>query len=442
MADQVAVLNGAGNLTTSSETTGTAITINKPSNTANNDLLVAVIYKRVGNDPYSASPAGWTSVVGPGASGATGGVFVYWKRISSAGTEPASYSWTGGGSNGRHAGMIFRVTGTHETSPVYQSSTTYTNAVSATPQLNLPEISATAGGTLLALAGLNVTAAATGSSLGFSAVGSAITSTGATESQMLVMKMDYSVTTPTGNVPLELSPIPSSGIGHLIAFRSPNQDPVVNAGANQTGAIGTATSFTATVTDPDGSIASRLWTQVVGPAELTMSGNTTNTLTVTPTIGGVYQFKITATDDVGAIGHDYVALIVPAPDGNVVDVISNPGAWNLVGSKPTEAAALTDLLDQSYIETPDAPNGAAITMSVGTVTSGNITVTVRGRQASASPVISRKVELLQGTTVIATQTYNLSSAWTDYPMVLTNAQNAAVTNRATLRVRITDTQAV
>lgn len=441
MADQVAILSGAGNLTSSNEGTGTAITINKPSNTANGDLLVAVVYKRSGTDPYSSPPAGWTLVTGPGG-GVTGGVFTYWKRITDAGGEGASYSWTGGGTNGRHAGLVFRVTGTHTSSPVYQCSTTYVTSVGASPQLNLPEISVTAGGTVLALMGLNVTSVATPTTLGFTDVGSTITATGATESQVSILKRDYTSTGPTGNLPIEIAPVPSSGIGYLISFRSPNQGPVVNAGANQAGIIGSQATFTASVTDPDGTIASRLWTQIVGPADLTITDGTTNTMKVTPTVGGVYQFKCEATDDVGAIGNDYVALIVPGPDGTVVDTISNPGAWNLMGSKPTEAAALTDLLDQTFIETPDAPNGAEVTFSIGTITSGNVTVTIRGRQASSSPVISRKVELLQGSSVIASQTYNLTSSWADYNMVLTNAQNSAITSRTTLRIRITDTQGV
>jgi len=96
-----------------------------------------------------------------------------------------------------------------------------------------------------------------------------------------------------------------------VAVFAANQPPVVNAPADQTVTLPTSSVIlTAVVWDPDGTVASQLWTYVSGPASPTLSGATTVSLTASNLIQGTYTFRITATDDDGATAFDEVNVIV------------------------------------------------------------------------------------------------------------------------------------
>lgn len=120
--------------------------------------------------------------------------------------------------------------------------------------------------------------------------------------------------------------------------------------------------------------------------------------------------------------------------------VSNTG-WTAVGAGSIHAA-LADSDDATYAETGDNPAGSTFTVALDELGTGDITVRTRNVATAASPVISREIALLQTSTVIATRTITLP-----YPTVaqhtftLTSGELATVTNRAALRVRITDTAA-
>lgn len=89
-----------------------------------------------------------------------------------------------------------------------------------------------------------------------------------------------------------------------------NQAPTVNAGADQTVTLpNNSASFTAKATDNDGSIASYSWSKVSGPS-VSLSGQSSDKLTVTNLVAGTYTFRVTAKDDKGAAASDDVNLIV------------------------------------------------------------------------------------------------------------------------------------
>jgi hypothetical protein len=90
-----------------------------------------------------------------------------------------------------------------------------------------------------------------------------------------------------------------------------NQVPTVNAGADKTITLPVnSVSFTATASDPDGSIASYTWTQVSGPSTATLAGAGSATLTASILIQGVYVFRLTVKDNANASAFDEVAVTV------------------------------------------------------------------------------------------------------------------------------------
>ena len=98
-----------------------------------------------------------------------------------------------------------------------------------------------------------------------------------------------------------------------------NSLPLVDAGSHQNVGYPIASiTLPGTATDPDGTISSRQWTKISGPA-VTMSNTTTNTATLTNILPGNYTFKFTATDNTGDSQSDYVNVSVyPVNNHNYV----------------------------------------------------------------------------------------------------------------------------
>jgi len=119
----------SGDYATSSIGAGTSITVAKPTNTADGDLLVAYIYSQASSGTtFTTIPSGWT--LRYGLTIRKGGV--YTKSISSAAAETAtSYTWSGA-STGRVIGTIFRVTGADLTNPIDVLGTENADTTNAT----------------------------------------------------------------------------------------------------------------------------------------------------------------------------------------------------------------------------------------------------------------------------------------------------------------------
>jgi dienelactone hydrolase len=91
--------------------------------------------------------------------------------------------------------------------------------------------------------------------------------------------------------------------------------PAVNAGADKSITLpASTTSFTATASDSDGTIASYAWTKVSGPG-VTLAGTTSSILSCSALTEGSYVFRATVTDNSGGTKSDDVALTVnPVPN--------------------------------------------------------------------------------------------------------------------------------
>lgn len=133
---------------------------------------------------------------------------------------------------------------------------------------------------------------------------------------------------------------PGAAVWDAGAFEiSGNQKPSVSVGANQDIALPTtATTIVASASDPDGIIASVLWTKQSGPAA-TLVNETTNTVSISALVAGSYVFRFTATDDLG--GTDFKDVSVIVTDGSVNQPpVSNPGADKVI-TLPTNSTVLS-----------------------------------------------------------------------------------------------------
>ncbi|HTB23971.1 MAG TPA: PKD domain-containing protein [Puia sp.] len=186
-----------------------------------------------------------------------------------------------------------------------------------------------------------------------------------------------------------------------------NQPPVAKAGPDQTITLPTnsVTLNGSASSDPDGTIASYLWTKISGPAQFNIVNNTSANTIVNNLTAGSYSFQLKVTDNGGAIAMDTIKIIVNSAPVNQPPV-ANAGA-NISITLPTNVANL---------------NGSASTDPDGTISayawteiSGPSTATIAAA-TSANTAISG---LVQGSYVFSLKVTDNGGA--------TNADSITVT---------------
>lgn len=86
--------------------------------------------------------------------------------------------------------------------------------------------------------------------------------------------------------------------------------PFVNTGADKSLTLpANSIQLTASASDQDGTIDSWHWTKIAG-GSAQISGQTTPTLALTALAESSYTFRLTATDNAGAIWQDEVTVVV------------------------------------------------------------------------------------------------------------------------------------
>ncbi|UII30977.1 tandem-95 repeat protein [Fulvivirga ulvae] len=99
-----------------------------------------------------------------------------------------------------------------------------------------------------------------------------------------------------------------------------NQSPTANAGANVTLVLPTNSAIIyGSGSDPDGTVVSYAWSQISGPSA-TLTDQNTPQLTVTNMVEGSYVFRLTVTDDDGAVGSDDVLVTILPQNANVAPI--------------------------------------------------------------------------------------------------------------------------
>lgn len=221
-----------------------------------------------------------------------------------------------------------------------------------------------------------------------------------------------------------------------------NLAPVVTVAPSQTVQVGAPTTITWTANDSDGTIASQSITRSSGPGSAPTLSGSGSSRTVTFTTQGTHVYAITATDDDGAVSATvYHTVYVTDTTARPQTLVTNPGVFTNVGGAASIPAALADESDTTYAESPDNPAGASFTVDFAPLGSGPITIATRDVASSATPAITRLVELLEGSTVRASFSYALTTSAANHNYTLTTPENAAIVDRNALRLRFTDTAA-
>ena len=132
-----------------------------------------------------------------------------------------------------------------------------------------------------------------------------------------------------------------------------NAPPVVNAGSDVVQYLPANVALcNGTASDPDGTVASYVWSQVSGPSTATLENRYTKSLKASNLKAGTYTFRLKATDDKGAYDNDDVRVVI------------NSTTTTTTNSAPTVSAGSdkTLLLSSSYAYiqgTASDPDGIA-----------------------------------------------------------------------------------
>lgn len=411
---------------TNQSTAGTDTpTVAVPAGAQNGDRLIALLV--YANNATATSPSGWTEHTNTLLNSV--GRVVVCSRVMSTGVTQAQWTLPPGSPSYAKSSMAMvayrgEAALTYGTPVVRSASATTTVAPSIT--------TAGANSMVLGLFGERV-----------SSQTSATVPTGMTERAKLVQGGGGGTTVmfaeearatagATGTRTATYGVASDNGFGVLIELTAAGTTaPVVNAGADATSNVSATFSRTATWT---GTAVSNTWTRQSGPANPTITGASTATMSVTPTVPGTYVYRHTVSDGTTS-GFDeftlYVAGTTVRPDGTV----TNPGNWVPVGGSATVYEAEADESDTTMTETPDAAVGAAYTVTLSPLQPGPVTVTTRGRISSGSAVLRQ--ELLQGSTVIATWDDTLTTSHANYSHTTTTTQTTSITNFNDLRLRRT-----
>jgi hypothetical protein len=298
---------GAGNVTTASSGAGSTITLTKPANIADGDLLVAALYWRNASGSPTA-PAGWTLMGVPNTTYETFGLWS--KPIPTAAGEPADYAWSTTTGTQRIAGVMFRALGVNLSAvqDSYGSLAAYTGTASVV----LPAVTTIAADTLLVGYAIN-NGVVTGSPSAFTGPGSMTTlgsvsadnGTSAT-SAIWVGSQVLSAAGATGTRTVTMSPSAANSGGIMVALTGiPAATSPPDLGPPQTVNSQATVTINATIT---GTVTAWVWTQTDGPT-VTLSGS-----------GASRNFPAPETVDGTSVTVEAVATIggVDSPAGSVV----------------------------------------------------------------------------------------------------------------------------
>lgn len=450
----VVVQTGAGNVTSAVASSATAITVSKPSNTADGDLLLALVVSRNGDSGYSSVPSGWTLVPGqPSIPAGSGSMRWYSKPIPSAAAETATdYTWSGATVSGRVAAIIVRVTGWHPSTPVDALSATVGTVVGAnttSATLTGPAATATVPNTLV-LSGMyaNTTSGQTYMTVpaGTTLAAQAVTNTGAANSQLQIATNTQSGSGSTGSKQWTTSvSTVGSGVAFTLVLRPTAAVPTVTPPGLQYVPTNTNVSMSFDTHSDASTVEELAVTQVSnGAPTITLGGDGLSPRVFTPTLPGLYRFEAVATDADGqdsAAATATVAVYSPTGDAMAQSLISNPDGWTNVGGDDIVEAVVDPGTDA--IQSPSAPTNDAITYQMQPLRPGNVTVKITHRfQPIGGAATTCKVDVLQGDslTQVATETFNLTDSWVDDTLPLDSGENTAFTNHAVWALRLTANQ--
>lgn len=299
----IAAPPSAGNFTTYAGNNVLTCPLGKPTNVANGDILVAAIWARSNTAPYTAV-TGWTEVAPSGTEAAVGtsGVLRYYTHpVTDATTEPATYTWSGGGAaSSRVTGILFRVTGALSSGALDVVGAEATAVADGAGGANLPvpAVSPVGAADLLIIAqgaqiGTGLTRGAFSSPTGMSRLTAVGTAIGSGSEQDF--SVDTQVLTSAGTTGVKTGTRATTtalGLGYAITLKAAVVTSVTGAVTPLSADIGVARTLTLTLTNGNGNAVT--WGPVdwgdgltADSAVTTGAGVTTKTFTRTPASGGL-----------------------------------------------------------------------------------------------------------------------------------------------------------
>lgn len=135
-----------------------------------------------------------------------------------------------------------------------------------------------------------------------------------------------------------------------------NQAPIANAGTDITVQLPSAgiTLDGSQSYDSDGSIISYKWVKISGPTTFTLLTPTAATTVLNNMVAGTYVFRLSVTDDKGAIGSDTVTVTVldkKAPDLGILTVVAYPNPSTTTFKLKITSANTDDIFIHVYDST-------------------------------------------------------------------------------------------
>jgi fibronectin-binding autotransporter adhesin len=265
---------GAGNVTSSTATSGATLSTNKPSNLANGDLLVISGYKQT-NGTYT-TPSGFTLLYKAAAT-STRGLAVYAKAITNASGEASTYSIVTSESTSRWGMTAFRLPGMASTyldaapsSDIYYSST-----VSSIVDPAVTAVSSTTLALSFNFTNNSTAVYQTFTSSGWATLSNVQVTSGASTSVLDVSYKELTSAGTTGSTTFALSPAAASGGGFQLTLALQPQNfsssPALSGSGTLT-ASGTAPGSSSPALSGDGTLTTGATVATTGTAGLSGSG--------------------------------------------------------------------------------------------------------------------------------------------------------------------------
>lgn len=244
---------------------------------------------------------------------------------------------------------------------------------------------------------------------------------------------------PTGTTPVAYSSQPGTGIGVALMLRSANRPPVINLAPEWAAEVGREAVISATVTDPDFTPVSYVWSQIDGPEEVAIGNVYARAFNFTPTLPGIYRFVLRATDVDGGRAELQASVIVPTGTTGPAEITGQDG-WVDQDGGTIEAVELADGLDTTFARTEGLPVGEPLTVRLNPIYGGAaVTLTVRGAASNPSPALRRTLTLKQSDgTLISERSYDLPTVMGSYVFTTTRNETELITNRSAMTLTIVD----
>lgn len=244
---------------------------------------------------------------------------------------------------------------------------------------------------------------------------------------------------PTGATPVSFSSQPASGLGVALMLRSENRPPVINLAPEWAAEVGREAVVSATVTDPDFTPVSYVWSQLDGPEPVAIGNVYARAFNFTPTLPGIYRFVLRATDVDGGRTEIVTSVIVPTGTTGPAEVTASDG-WVDQDGGSVDAVELADGQDATFARTVDLPLGDPLTVRLNPIYGGAaVTLTVRGVASNPSPEIRRTLTLKQSDgALIAERSYILPTVMGSYVFTTTRNETELITNRSAMTLTIVD----